>query len=109
MLITFNGYGVSDHPNHKSLYHGAIAFVKALMHRHQDWECPVALYSLTSLSVWRKYVSVLDGPASLFSMLIRKKENGSTPTPLLFANGLEEYKKARHAMVKGASEPDGVV
>lgn len=101
ILITFDDYGVSNHPNHRSLYHGSVSFLKALMSRHAGWECPVSLYTLTSLSMLRKYGSIVDAPATMFSMIFRKKERGGLPTPLLFASGMGEYQTARSAMVKG--------
>ncbi|KAF3053883.1 N-acetylglucosaminyl-phosphatidylinositol de-N-acetylase [Didymella keratinophila] len=82
-IITFDAHGVSGHPNHKSLYDGAHTFLKALMHRHSGWECPIKLYTLTTTSIFRKYASLLDAPATLITAITRKKELGNFPTPLL--------------------------
>lgn len=60
VLITFDATGVSSHPNHVSLYHGARRFVWALIQGKPGWESPVDLYTLTSVSVLRKYTSFLD-------------------------------------------------
>jgi N-acetylglucosaminylphosphatidylinositol deacetylase len=98
VIITFDLQGVSNHPNHKSLYHGAHTFLRALMHRHSGWECPVKLYTLTSTNVVRKYLSILDAPATILSCVFRRKETGQMPTPLVFVSGLKGYRTAQLAM-----------
>lgn len=100
VLITFDPDGVSSHPNHKSLYHGAQTFLKALMHRHTGWECPIKLYTLTSTNILRKYISILDAPATVVSCLLRKKEMGGFPTPLFHASGPTGYRAAQGAMTQ---------
>lgn len=100
-IITFDAHGVSDHPNHKSLHDGAHSFLKALMHRHSGWDCPIKLYTLTTTSILRKYLSVLDAPFTLIQATYRKKEVGDSPSPLLFVNGPLAYGAARKAMVSG--------
>lgn len=97
-IVTFDATGVSAHPNHKSLYHGAHAFLKALMHRHTGWECPVKLYTLTTTTIIRKYISLLDAPATIVGAIMRKKELGSFPTPLLFVSSPVGYRRAQTAM-----------
>lgn len=57
VLITFDSQGVSSHPNHTSLYHGARAFAALLARRRCR---PVDVYSLTSVNILRKYVSIGD-------------------------------------------------
>ncbi len=98
MIVTFDALGVSSHPNHKSLYHGAHAFLKALMHKHSGWECPIKLYTLTTTSVYRKYLSLLDAPATIIKAIVTKKELGSFPAPLLFASSPMGYRTAQSAM-----------
>ncbi|KAH7048477.1 phosphatidylinositol glycan class L [Macrophomina phaseolina] len=100
VLLTFDAHGVSAHPNHRSLYHGAHAFLKALMQRHPGWECPIKLYTLTSVGLARKYASVLDAPATVAATLLRKKEVGAFPTPLMFVSGPREVRRAQGAMVQ---------
>jgi N-acetylglucosaminylphosphatidylinositol deacetylase len=97
-IITFDAHGVSNHPNHKSLHDGAHTFLKALMHRHSGWECPIKLYTLTTTSIFRKYLSLLDAPATLIGAITRKKELGSFPTPLLFVSSPVGYRTAQKAM-----------
>jgi len=98
VIITFDGHGVSSHPNHKSLYNGAHTFLRALMHRHTGWSCPIKLYTLTTTSLVRKYLAVMDAPAALVHVMIRKKELGSYPTPLLFVSSPAGYRTAQRAM-----------
>ncbi|OCK93195.1 phosphatidylinositol glycan class L [Cenococcum geophilum 1.58] len=98
ILITFDPDGISSHPNHKSLYIGAHAFLKALMHRHSGWECPIKLYTLTSTSILRKYMSVVDAPATIIGSMVRRKELGSFPTPLLYVSGPGGFRTAQRAM-----------
>ncbi|KAH7310610.1 putative deacetylase LmbE-like domain-containing protein [Stachybotrys elegans] len=59
-LITFDAHGVSGHPNHSSLYHGAKAFVAALVHGEPGQSSHIDLYCLKSVSLLRKYMSALD-------------------------------------------------
>ncbi|KAF2011484.1 phosphatidylinositol glycan class L [Aaosphaeria arxii CBS 175.79] len=98
VIITFDADGVSSHPNHKSLYVGAHAFLKAIMHRHGGWECPIKLYTLVTTNVARKYLSLLDAPATLIGAMIRRKELGDYPTPLMFASSPVGYRTAQKAM-----------
>lgn len=60
VLITFDQDGVSSHPNHISLYHGARAFISTLTARKPGCESPVELYTLTSVPILRKYAAFLD-------------------------------------------------
>lgn len=41
ILLTFDQSGVSYHPNHRSLYHGARAFLKALMRGNSNHPCQI--------------------------------------------------------------------
>lgn len=67
VLLTFDPIGVSGHVNHRSLYHGACAWIASL-HRQRRGECdnrtvagPVpALYILPSINVLRKYSFIFD-------------------------------------------------
>ncbi|KAK1989163.1 GlcNAc-PI de-N-acetylase [Colletotrichum cereale] len=86
VLITFDSIGVSSHPNHISLYHGARAFISALSADPQ-WPCPVDLYTLTSVSVARKYSNFLDAIPTLFSWDDDEDDNYH-PTALVFLSEL---------------------
>lgn len=98
IIITFDADGVSHHPNHKSLYTGAHAFLKALMHKHSGWECPIKLYTLTSTTIFRKYLSLLDAPATIFAAITKRKELGGSPSPLTFVSTPVGYRIAQKAM-----------
>lgn len=98
VLITFDSTGVSSHPNHKSLYHGSVVFIKSLMHGRTGWECPVTLYTLTSVPVFRKYSSIFDAPFTLAACVVARKQKGAFPTPLLSISGIKEWRTAQGAM-----------
>ena len=66
VLITFDNHGISSHPNHISLSHGAHLFLRLLMRDKAGWRCPVTLYHLRTISLLRKYSFVLDAPLTLF-------------------------------------------
>lgn len=102
VLVTFDAYGVSSHPNHISLHNGAKSFLRALMTRHAGWECPVNLYTLTTTNVLRKYSWVIDLPLTLALSLGSKKDqkSGTFPTPLFFFSGPSQYWKSRGAMTE---------
>lgn len=99
-IITFDADGVSGHPNHRSLFHGAQVFLKALMHRHAGWECPVKLYTLTSVGILRKYASLLDAPLTVLDTMRRKKVSGAFPTPLMFVSGPGAVRTGQNAMTQ---------
>ncbi|KAI2609161.1 LmbE-like protein [Hypoxylon sp. NC1633] len=109
VLITFDASGVSSHPNHISLYHGARAFVSALVRGKPGWASPVDLYTLTSVGFLRKYTAFLDVFATVLSLAIngsqtRKGSDKGNPGALVSMSGLvggrESYGKARTAMTE---------
>ncbi|KAJ5568445.1 N-acetylglucosaminyl-phosphatidylinositol de-N-acetylase [Penicillium hetheringtonii] len=110
VLLTFDRDGVSNHPNHRSLYHGAKNFIQILMKGKEGFTSPVTLYTLTSLSILRKYAGVLDAPVTMlqgaWSNLISafgSKRTGSETGPkrLLFVSSIQEWMTAQSAMVHG--------
>ena len=109
VLLTFDQDGISNHPNHRSLYHGARAFVRALMQNKTGFACPITLYTLTSTPVFRKYVGVLDAPLTMvqgalangFARVKGAKGDGAGPARLLFVSSVAEWFRAQSAMVKG--------
>ncbi|KAK4239603.1 putative deacetylase LmbE-like domain-containing protein [Achaetomium macrosporum] len=89
VLITFDAGGVSGHPNHISLYHGAKAFVAALVAGKHGWAPPVDLYTLKTVPITRKYTAFLDIVATLASWAFRAdKTDKKHPGGLVFLNGL---------------------
>lgn len=112
VLITFDSRGVSSHPNHISLYHGARAFVATLTRGRPGWASPVDLYTLTSVGVLRKYTAFLDALATVFELLfvgggVGSKKKGSdkgNPGALVSMSALvgarESYGAARAAMTE---------
>ncbi|CAK7567609.1 MAG: N-acetylglucosaminyl-phosphatidylinositol de-N-acetylase [Sporothrix epigloea] len=100
VLLTFDGQGVSGHPNHISLYRGARRFVAALVQGKPGWRAPVDLYTLTSVPLLRKYAGAFDLLPTLtaWSWQLRAAPRGATattkaiakdhPTALVFLAGL---------------------
>ncbi|KAH0020496.1 LmbE-like protein, partial [Aureobasidium melanogenum] len=98
VLITFDNTGVSSHPNHISLYHGGLAFLKQIMQKHSGWENPIKMYTLSSINVARKYASIMDAPLTILRTAFTKKEAGDFPAPLVVVSGVDGYRKAQRAM-----------
>jgi N-acetylglucosaminylphosphatidylinositol deacetylase len=103
VLITFDQHGVSSHPNHISLYHGALGYVRGLRKARRQAgsvspSSEMQLYTLTTTSAVRKYSSLLDAVATMTVMLWRRKERGEFPSPLLMVSGVEDYRKGQRAM-----------
>ncbi|EPE30846.1 LmbE-like protein [Glarea lozoyensis ATCC 20868] len=100
VLITFDRSGISSHPNHISLFHGARHFISSLIHNRPGWQCPVDLYTLTSVSVVRKYTSFVDSIMSLVTMAFSKRRAGEHPSPLMFMSGPGDVRIAQKAMTQ---------
>ncbi|KAJ5370749.1 N-acetylglucosaminyl-phosphatidylinositol de-N-acetylase [Penicillium cataractarum] len=107
VLLTFDQHGISNHPNHRSLYHGAIHFLRTLMTDKEGFNCPVTLYTLTSTSMLRKYAGVLDAPYSMLLGVLgnlfggKKTSAAEGPARLLFVSSVGEWLTAQSAMVMG--------
>jgi N-acetylglucosaminylphosphatidylinositol deacetylase len=84
-IITFDGYGVSGHKNHISIYYG----VKELVQSGYVTEA----YALKSVPVYRKFLSVLDMLPCLF-----------TPHQVFALSSFHEYKTAVKAMFQHSSQ-----
>lgn len=98
VLITFDQAGVSSHPNHISLFHGASHFIASLIHNRPRWQCPVDLYTLTSVNIARKYSTFFDSLLSTMLMAFSTRKAGAHPSPLLFVSGAGEVRTAQKAM-----------
>jgi len=112
VMITFDKGGVSNHPNHRALYSGAVLFLRNLMKGHSGWECPVTLYTLPTVNILRKYSSMLDALVTMAVGAIVNIISGMTGDKkmtrvergqerVLFISGLQQYWRAREAMVRG--------
>lgn len=114
-IITFDEHGISLHPNHISLYHGARAFVASLTAGKSGWSNPVDMYTLTSISIVRKYTGIFDvfttlGTAALDmwrakgteSRSVRTKDTAKHPPALAFMHGFGAggWATAREAMTR---------
>lgn len=104
-LITFDTHGVSSHPNHISLYHGARHWLSSLMAGKSGWKCPVELYTLTTTNILRKYISAFDAPVTMIiggwraaGMAQRKRKE--EPPSLLYISDYGQWRRGQSAMVK---------
>ncbi|KAI1610869.1 N-acetylglucosaminylphosphatidylinositol deacetylase [Exophiala viscosa] len=111
VLITFDQSGISGHPNHKALYHGAQLFLQQIMRGYSGYACPVALYTLPSINIFRKYSSILDAIptmlegiyATILGNAMSSKGSGKKEGAdrVVFINDIFKYWRAREAMVNG--------
>jgi len=101
VLITFDQWGISSHPNHKALYHASKTFLQQMMRRHSGWEAPIKIYTLTTTTTLRKYMSIVDSMASVMDVIFSRKEEGDVPSPLFFVSTPMDYRKAQVAMTSG--------
>ena len=108
ILLTFDSYGISGHPNHKSLFYGAHEWLSALMADKAGWKCPVELYTLTTTNIVRKYVSMLDATITMLQGALKTaggssegKGKGYMPKRILFINDLRQWNQGQKAMING--------
>lgn len=88
VIITFDAQGVSSHPNHISLFHGARKFVGALLKGRSGWASPVDLYTLRSVNVVRKFTSIIDILPTLTTWAAATKADKAHPGALVFLSPL---------------------
>jgi N-acetylglucosaminylphosphatidylinositol deacetylase len=111
VLLTFDAHGVSNHINHRSLYHGARHFLTTLMKDKPGYSCPVTLYTLRTTNLLRKYIGVLDAPFTMIKGVLdglfavsssktRRNVKDQMPAKLLFVSSVGEWMTAQSAMVK---------
>ncbi|KAI4243137.1 MAG: hypothetical protein L6R42_010843 [Xanthoria sp. 1 TBL-2021] len=106
VLVTFDRLGVSNHPNHIALYHGAKSWLNSLMKGKQGWRCPVELHTLTSISILRKYISFLDAPMTMALGFLsglkgsRKQEKAGGRRQALFVSGVWQWSQGQKAMTR---------
>ncbi|OQU94194.1 hypothetical protein CLAIMM_00588 [Cladophialophora immunda] len=117
VLITFDKGGISGHPNHIALYHGACLFLQKIMKGHSGYACPVTLYTLPSINIVRKYSFILDAIPTLllgiyesifgnvFGTTNAKGKTATGPKSaadrVMFVSDIFRYWKAREAMIRG--------
>lgn len=99
ILITFDDHGISSHANHISLLHGAQHWIRQMSPQMPK---PIALYTLTTTNIVRKYISLLDAPVSLLLYLARRKSTDTTdsglPDRYLFFSHFSSYRRAQRSM-----------
>ncbi|KAH7629385.1 putative deacetylase LmbE-like domain-containing protein [Sordaria sp. MPI-SDFR-AT-0083] len=97
-IITFDQHGISGHPNHISLYHGARLFVSQLLaattgkNKEGKGQGQVDIYTLPTLDISRKYSGILDALPTLLEWVwsagITRKDKQERPGALVFMNNL---------------------
>lgn len=87
IIITFDGYGVSGHKNHISIYKAMKRLVD-----HRSLSHGISVYTLDSVMLLRKYIFVLD---VLWSFITRR---------LIFVSGLRTVLKNQKAMAAHKSQ-----
>ncbi|KAI4243354.1 MAG: hypothetical protein L6R40_003526 [Gallowayella cf. fulva] len=107
VLVTFDSSGVSSHPNHVALYHGAREWLNGrIMKGKRGWRCPVEFHTLTSVSIWRKYISFLDTP---ITMLLgfhsglkesRRQDKVGDRRQALFVSDISQWRQGQKAMTR---------
>lgn len=105
VLITFDDKGVSSHPNHVSLYHGARTFIGGLGRLAGDGQSTVAMYTLSSVSIWRKYAGVVDALATYVMQWLGGDNRGADhdaekPESLVFLSDTSRVRSAWRAMTE---------
>ncbi|KAL6249367.1 N-acetylglucosaminyl-phosphatidylinositol de-N-acetylase [Rhinocladiella similis] len=129
VLVTFDEHGISSHPNHIALFHGATLFIERIMHGHSGYACPISLYTLPTVNIVRKYIFVLDAIPTMLggiysaifsniSSIVSRSTSGrgsalgpasrtggaaskDNPDRLVFVNDIPRYWRARAAMTQG--------
>ncbi|KAL8648746.1 MAG: hypothetical protein Q9226_005869 [Calogaya cf. arnoldii] len=106
VLVTFDRFGVSHHPNHIALYYGAKSWLNRLMEGKRGWRCPVELHTLTSISIVRKYLSFLDAPMTMALGFLtglkdsRRQERAGGRRQALFVSDLWQWRQGQKAMTR---------
>ncbi|KAK6512178.1 N-acetylglucosaminyl-phosphatidylinositol de-N-acetylase [Arthrobotrys musiformis] len=99
-FLTFDKGGVSGHPNHISLLNGAKYYL-----RHYPKKKGILLYTLDTVPVYRKYISVID--AFVTSLLGGKVDEngeegyGGAPKEAMYLSTWQAYRNAQKAMTEG--------
>ncbi|KAF3142293.1 N-acetylglucosaminyl-phosphatidylinositol de-N-acetylase [Orbilia oligospora] len=103
-FITFDKGGVSAHPNHVSLLRGAKYYL-----RHYPKQNDILLYTLNTVPVYRKYISILD---AFVTTLLDRVKNGASeveegegyngaPKSAMYLSDWQGYRTAQKAMTEG--------
>lgn len=96
VIITFDDDGISSHPNHISCLNGVRDYIRTI-------SSTTHLYTLTTVPLWRKYLSTFDGPLSLMFHNINissgtLSDSTAIPAGLLLVNTPAQTRIAQKAM-----------
>lgn len=104
VLVTFDRHGVSRHPNHTALYRGAKVWLSGLMQGKEGWRCPVELHTLTSISIFRKYLNFLDAPMTMLLGFFggikasRRQDKSVRRKQVIFVSDMLQWRQGQKAM-----------
>jgi len=96
-IITYDRMGISGHVNHRSVYEG----VRYLINKNGNKVMP-PVFTLKTVSIIRKYISIFDTIFSLNAFLIPQAY--SIGDSALFVSGLDEIYLAQKAMRQHKSQ-----
>ncbi|KAI9456753.1 LmbE-like protein [Russula earlei] len=110
IILTFDSYGVSGHPNHFSLYRGVSRLLAALP---AGTRYPIAAYSLKSKPVIIKYMGIL-APLLVKLKVVSSRAvdtlthgtlgNFVSPVQPVFVAGVKEYRRTVSATLRHRSQ-----
>lgn len=100
LIITFDKYGISGHKNHISVWQGITQY---LAQQQQRIDC----YTLTTVSVFRKFLGVFDLPYSILEHYYLRSHVSSSSivsNPVLIYGGWNSLRLSHKAMQAHASQ-----
>lgn len=96
-VITFDSYGVSGHPNHRSIYKALLSLANQLKSERRT-----NYFVLESVSIWRKYISFLD--TLIIKVLQSLSKNNSTSQKVILAINFSENALLRQVLALHESQ-----
>lgn len=113
VILTFDPQGISLHPNHCACHTGATHFIRHHCPKSSQQQYQPSfptLYTLTSIPLLRKYLSILDTPLTILTKLTntttattssRPQRTSEEPTAdrVIFISGFLDYARTFGAMV----------
>ncbi|KAI0346692.1 LmbE-like protein [Trametopsis cervina] len=102
VILTFDTYGISGHPNHKSLPRGVLHFLSVFSETHTTPR--PRLFALVSHSMGDKYIGPLAALLAKLDLLVGSLvSTGASGLPV-FVAGIGAYRRALSAMMQHRSQ-----
>ncbi|GAA5881124.1 hypothetical protein JCM16303_004804 [Sporobolomyces ruberrimus] len=96
-IVTFDGYGVSGHSNHRALY-------TALAHARRSESLSIPVYAIRSSNTLAKYSSLVLLPFALIKHSLVAILGPSTTSSSLFVSSFESFRRARESFAAHESQ-----